>query len=284
MTLRLLPPLIVVLIAFAANSVLNRMALAETATGPASFAALRLASGALVLGLLVAARAGTRPSRADLRGSIGPALALLTYMLFFSFAYLSLDAGIGALILFGGVQVTMFAGALLAGEAMPQRRWLGAGLAFGGLAYLLWPEGAHAPALLGSVMMLAAAAGWGIYSLQGRSRSDPLLSTALAFALALPASVLLWAVLRDGMDARGAVLAVLSGGVTSALGYALWYRLLPSMAASTAGVAQLTVPVIALMGGMLLLAEPVTLRFVIAAVLVLGGVGWALVPPRVPMR
>ena len=241
MTLRLLPPLIVVLIAFAANSVLNRMALAETATGPASFAALRLASGALVLGLLVAARAGTRPSRADLRGSIGPALALLTYMLFFSFAYLSLDAGIGALILFGGVQVTMFAGALLAGEAMPQRRWLGAGLAFGGLAYLLWPEGAHAPALLGAVMMLAAAAGWGIYSLQGRSRSDPLLSPALSFALALPVAAVLWVVLRDGMDAGGARLAVLSGGVTSALGYALWYAVLPQLKPSVAAVAQLTV-------------------------------------------
>lgn len=279
MTPRVLGLLAVVMTAFAANSILNRLALTATDTGPASFAALRLASGALVLGLLVLLRdggsAGLR-ARLGTLASLRPAGALLLYVLGFSFAYLSLDAGAGALILFGGVQVTMFAGALIAGERLSGQRWVGAAVAFAGLLWLLWPEGASAPPLTGALLMLAAAVGWGAYSLIGRGVRDPMGVTAVSFMLAAPVALLLWAVLRDGTDFPGLVLALLSGGLTSGLGYALWYRVLPQLEASAAGVAQLTVPIIAALAGVALLGEPLTLRFALASLLVLGGVGWAL--------
>ncbi|MCV6597807.1 MAG: DMT family transporter [Mangrovicoccus sp.] len=262
--------------AFAANSILNRLALTATETGPASFAGLRLLSGALMLAALVAIR---RNGGGVLLRPL-PAAALLLYVLGFSFAYVGLDAGAGALILFGGVQITMFAGAVIAGEHPPLRRWLGAAVAFSGLAWLLWPEGASAPPLGASSLMLAAALGWGVYSLIGRGARDPLASTAGSFLLASPLALLLWWGLRDGMDLPGAGLAVISGAVTSGLGYALWYRVLPELEASAAGVAQLTVPVIAAFGGLLFLSEPVSLRFVTASVLVLGGVAWALLGER----
>lgn len=258
------------MVAFAANSILNRLALADGAAGPASFAAIRLAVGAAVLIALVAAR-----GRPDLRSLHRPGagmLALLAYMLGFSFAYTQLDAGLGALILFGGVQITMFAGAVVAREAIPPMRWLGAGVAFGGLMVLLWPGGAVALPLFGAAMMVVAAIGWGCYSLMGRAQSDPLLSTASAFVLATPVALLALVALPDAITWRGALLAAVSGGVTSALGYALWYSLLPALGAARGAVLQLSVPAIATIGGVALLGEGVGLRFLIASALVLGGV------------
>lgn len=264
-----------VMVAFAANSVLNRAALAEAEIAPLVFAFYRMGSGALALAVLVL----VRDRRFSLAGPhrVAGVLSLSLYMLAFSAAYVALDAGVGALILFGGVQVTMFAGAFLGREAMPARRWLGAGLAFVGLVWLLWPGGGASGSLLHGVLMLLAALGWGIYSLVGRMSGDPSRATAANFVASVPiclAVFLIFPVAADAVpaSAKGVMLAVMSGVVTSAMGYALWYSVLPRLAASVAAVAQLTVPVIAMTGGMVFLGEALSLRFAVASVLVLGGV------------
>lgn len=266
-----------VMVAFAANSVLNRMAVGPGLIDPISFAVVRLAAGAVVLALLVWARGGLRWAGWGGRGA-GVA-GLLIYLFGFSWAYGRLDAGAGALVLFGVVQITMFAGALQAGEAVPARRWAGAGLALAGLAVLLAPAGGGD--LAGYAAMVAAGVGWGVYSLAGRGVPDALAATAANFGLALPLGII--AGLALGMTpgtatGAGLGLAVLSGAVTSGLGYALWYAILPALGAGRAAVAQLTVPLLAAAGGAVLLAEGVGLRFALAAVLVLGGVLWASVP------
>lgn len=274
----------VTMVAFAANSLLNRLALSGGDTGPAAFAAIRLAAGAAVLcALVLAGRDGPGRLRAGLRP--GTAGALAVYMLGFSFAYVTLDAGLGALILFGAVQITMFAGGVVAGDAIPLRRWLGAGLAMAGLVGLLWPGGTTAPPLVGAILMTLAGVGWGMFSLKGRGARDPLGAMAGSFLLALPAGLLaLAAVGGDGVDAQGALLAVISGAVTSGLGYALWYRVLPQLASSAAAVLQLSVPVLAMAGGAALLSEVIGPRAAIAAVVVLGGVALAVTAPSAPAR
>jgi len=266
--MRLIILVSVTMLAFAANSLLNRMALAESEAGAASFAALRLLSGALMLVALVQMRG---QANWRLTNVAGP-LSLLAYVIGFSFAYLSLDAGLGALILFGGVQITMFAGALLRGESVPTMRWVGAGFAFAGLSFLMWPSGTAPVPLLGAGLMLGAALGWGIYSLLGAGAADPLGATARNFLWATPLGLLPAFFMWDGMSPIGALLAVLSGAVTSGLGYALWYRVLPELPASVAAVAQLTVPIIALAGGIVFIGEEMTWRFLVAALMVLGGV------------
>ncbi|MEM9580408.1 MAG: DMT family transporter, partial [Pseudomonadota bacterium] len=250
--------------------ILNRLGLADGVTGPASFAAVRLVAGAITLGALVVMRRAAWP--AITRGNIHSAATLLIYAIGFSYAYLTLDAGVGALILFGGVQITMFSVARLRAEPIAQLSWLGATLAFGGLAYLLWPGAAGAPEALGALLMLIAAVAWGLYTIVGRGAVDPLASTAWAFVLAAPVMTLVWLAVPDGISLQGTICAILSGAVTSGLGYAMWYRVLPQLSSATAAVAQLTVPVIAAFGGALLLAEPLTPRFALATLLVLGGV------------
>lgn len=265
--------------AFAANSVLNRLALEAGDTGPASFAAVRLMSGALMLALLLMWRDKGMSLAPRGIGWQGP-LTLALYVLGFSFAYVTLDAGVGALILFGGVQITMFAGAVAAREDIPLNRWAGAAMAFGGLVWLMWPQGGVegvAPNRGGAALMLAAAVGWGIYSLIGRKSGDPLRTTTANFTLAAPLGVVVWIILPDMMSWRGAGLAMISGMVTSGLGYALWYRVLPGLPAAVAAIAQLTVPVIAMAGGMVFLREALDMRFVLAAGLVIGGVVVSLV-------
>lgn len=265
------------MIAFAANSVLNRLALVDGVMGPAGFALTRLMAGAVVLTALKYARDKTqapqmrRPRKPGLAGAVG-AGSLALYVLGFSFAYVSLPAGVGALILFGGVQVTMFTGAVFLREQIPPQRIIGAALAFGGLVWLLWPGGGTAPPIVGSLLMAAAALGWGIYSLLGRGATDALASSSLNFALAVPLGLLAFTILPDQITGYGAVLAVLSGGVTSGLGYALWYQILPQLGATRAAVAQLSVPLIAMAGGMAFLAESLSLRFAIAGLLVIAGV------------
>lgn len=258
------------MIAFAANSILNRAALADDFAGPASFAAIRTISGAICLFALVALRSGMPKLIAPKRWLATGALSL--YMLGFSFAYIALDAGTGALILFGGTQITMFAGALLAGERPAPARWLGAVLAFAGLVWLLWPGASGAPQVWPAVLMALAGLGWGMYSIIGRAVADPLQETAANFICAAPITLVLFLVLMDDITARGFLLAVISGAFTSALGYALWYAILPKIETSVAALAQLTVPVIAAFAGALLLAEPPTARLIIASVIVLGGV------------
>ncbi len=266
---------VLTMIAFAANSVLNRLALNDAAIGPAGFAAIRLGSGALALLVLIWLRGGgLKPALPrGIGGAIGP-LMLALYILGFSYAYVTLEAGVGALILFGGVQMTMFAGAVLGREYLPVNRWIGAMVAMAGLVYLLWPAGANAPGVIGSVLMGLAGFGWGIYSLHGRKASDPLVATAVNFVLAVPFGVAALLLLPDALPISlwGAALAVMSGVVTSAFGYALWYTVLPRLPTSIAAVAQLTVPVIALGGGIAFLGEGLSLRFAVASMLVLSGV------------
>ena len=274
---------LVTMIAFAANSVLNRLGVGGGQIGAAEFAGVRLLSGAAMLLALVGLRAALRggaiwPGR---RGRLAGSLSLLAYLFGFSWAYSVLPAGAGALILFGMVQITMFAAAVLSGEAVPGRRWTGAGLAFGGLCLLLAPGGAGL-SLPHAAAMAAAGVGWGLYSVSGRGQADALGASAWNFALALPLGLGLSMTGASGpvVAPAGLWLAVLSGAVTSGLGYALWYRILPALGASRAAVAQLTVPLLAALGGILLLHEPLTLRFVLAAALVLGGVALAVLTPR----
>ncbi|MCB2137464.1 MAG: DMT family transporter [Rhodobacteraceae bacterium] len=272
---------LVTMLAFAANSVLNRAGVGPGLIGPVSFAVIRLLAGAGMLGLLLVLRGWWRGGVVwpGWRGRALGTPALLVYLFGFSLAYGALDAGTGALILFGMVQITMFAGALLAHEAVPVRRWIGAGMAFAGLVYLLAPGSAPAGHPMEAALMAVAGIGWGLYSLSARGARDPLSATGWNFILAVPVALVLWLALPadgTGMAPAGVALAILSGAVTSGLGYALWYAVLPALGPSRGAVAQLTVPIFAVAGGMAFLGEALTLRFVIAAILVLGGVGWAL--------
>lgn len=263
------------MIAFAANSLLNRMALAGELIDPASFAMIRVVAGAVVLMVLLMGR----DKRLFDPSGITPTsvLALCAYILGFSFAYLTLDAGIGALILFGGVQITMFAGALITGEKSPLMRWIGAGIALAGLALLFRPSLA-APDMLGAVLMAVAAIGWGIYSLKGRIIGNPLQATGANFLLAVPVVLVGWLLFgfEVSIQTSGILLAIISGALTSGLGYALWYSVLPRLDATVAAVAQLTVPVIAMAGGVAFLGEGVSLQVILASCLVLSGVAISL--------
>lgn len=281
--MRLIALTALVMAAFAANSVLNRAAVAAGEIGALDFALVRAVAGAAVLVLLIRIRHGSVPLLQP-RRILGGAM-LTTYLVGFSVAYLAMDAGLGALILFGGVQVTMFAGALLLGERPPARRWAGAGLALAGLAWLVWPGGAAVTPLWAVAAMAAAAAGWGVYSLMGRGSADPLGDTGAAFVWATVACFMAVLVQTGGATANdaslaGLALAVTSGAVTSGLGYALWYAVLPRIGASVAGLVQLSVPVIAALGGVVFLAEAPTLRMIGAGALVIGGIAWGLWPQR----
>jgi drug/metabolite transporter (DMT)-like permease len=278
--MRLAALVAVTMVAFAANSLLNRMALVEAGAAPAAFALLRVLSGAVALWFMARRSGQTVALLAP--GRALPAAVLTLYLLGFSFAYLTLDAGIGALILFGGVQITMFSGALIAGERPPVLRWLGMVAGVAGLGLLCWPSGAVQVDVLGASLMGAAALGWGIYSLIGRGSTAPLADTAASFVLATPLVLAGWLVSGEtaSLPVLGIGLAIVSGVVTSGMGYALWYSVLPRLDASVAALAQLTVPVIAIVAGAALLAEAVDLRTVLSAALVLGGVAVGILGSR----
>ncbi|MYM54957.1 DMT family transporter [Thalassovita mangrovi] len=269
--MRLFGLTVLTMIAFAANSVLNRMGLAQAGLDPVLFGTVRLMAGAAMLALLSFILRGGVPLGG--RGRLIGVLSLSLYVFGFSMAYTALDAGIGALVLFGMVQVTMFAGALWLGERVPAIRWAGALVAFAGLVWLLWPGGGVTLPFIQAGMMVLAGIGWGIYSLNGRGAGDALQATAANFVLAVPiALILLLAKGMGGANMAGLLLAVLSGAVTSGLGYALWYAILPMLGATRAAVAQLTVPVIAIAGGVLFLGEVPSLAFLMATTVVLAGV------------
>jgi drug/metabolite transporter (DMT)-like permease len=267
---------LIALVAFAANSILCRLAFERTAIDPASFTSIRLLSGALTLGLIVALRS---PARA-IGGNWRSATSLFVYAAAFSFAYVTLPTGIGALLLFAAVQATMILAGLRAGERLVGRQLAGLVLALGGLGYLLWP-GWSAPPLGASLLMLAAGIAWGVYSLRGRMAADPLGATAGNFLRAAPLGIVLSAVALPWMqvDAAGSSYAVLSGALASGAGYAVWYAALRGLAATHAATVQLAVPVIAAAGGTLLLNEPVTLRLALAAVAILGGIALVVLGP-----
>lgn len=262
--------------AFAANSVLNRLAVIEGHISAEGFAVLRVASGAVVLALLVWGRQGDMPlwSRRRIAGAGG----LAVYMLGFSFAYLALDAGLGALVLFFVVQFAMFGFATLQGDQASLLQWGGAVTALVGLALVLWPGGVIVAPLGAIGLMACAGLGWAIYTLAGRSEPDPLGATAANFLWCLPvvAGVAVLAGSDQDWQTRGVVLAILSGGATSGLGYALWYGLIPQLGTLRAATVQLSAPVIAIAIGVVLLSELVTPRLVIGTLLVLGGIALVL--------
>jgi drug/metabolite transporter (DMT)-like permease len=276
---------VLALLAFAGNSLLCRAALRDTAIDPASFTLLRLVSGALMLALLVGVR---RP--AQLRaGSWTSAAALFAYAIAFSYAYIGLSAGTGALILFGAVQASMIGWALLRGERFGVVQILGFVLAVSGLVGLLLP-GLSAPPLAAALLMLVAGMAWGVYSLRGRGAGDPTAITAGNFLRAVPMAVaasafaLVLAPAAVQIDVPGSLYAIASGALTSGLGYAIWYRVLPQLRASNAATVQLSVPVVTAVAGVLLLNEPLGLRLVLASIAVLGGVALVVLWPRRAMR
>jgi len=266
---RLVSHVALAMFAFAANSLLCRSALRNTGIDAASFTAIRLVSGALVLGLL--ASSGGESTRRH--GSWSSALALFSYAAAFSFAYRSLSAGTGALLLFGSVQATMIGFALWSGERLRPRQGLGIALAVVGLVILLLP-GLAAPPLVGSLLMMVAGLSWGVYSLRGRGTRDPIRATGGNFLRTLPmvGALALAALPWLKMDLAGALYAIGSGALASGLGYAVWYKVLPHLRASQASIVQLSVPLLTATGGILFLGETLRLRLVLAAVATLGGI------------
>jgi drug/metabolite transporter (DMT)-like permease len=268
------------LIAFAANSVLCRLALLGGTIDAASFTTVRFASGAAMLaavGVLMPPAVGGPPRWHASSGTWGSALVLFLYAVPFAFAYTRLTAGTGALILFGGVQVTMITAAIRTGERPRPQQWIGLSLAVAGLVYLVLP-GVQAPSAAGAALMATAGAAWGVYSLRGRGNANPLAQTAGNFLRVLPfiAAVNLLLVTRVHAGARGLGLAVASGALASGLGYVVWYAALRALTATRAAVVQLAVPVLAAAGGVVFLSETVTPRLAASSVLVLGGIGLAL--------
>ena len=271
---------VVTLVAFAANSLLCRMALAPSSIDPVGFTAIRLASGALVLAPLSALLREPAVTRRP-AGSWLSSFALFVYAIGFSLAYVSLDTGVGALILFGSVQVTMIASGLRSGERPHLGEWLGLLVAMLGLAYLVRP-GVEAPNPAGVALMVASGIGWGVYSLRGRGSLAPVATTAGNFARTVPLALLAVGVGFASLhaDRRGVALALASGAITSGLGYVLWYMALRGLTATRAAIVQLSVPVLAAAGGVAFLGEETTVRLAVSSFLILGGVAGAILARR----
>lgn len=261
----------VAMTAFAGNSLLCRAALRDTDIDAATFTSVRLVSGALILWLLVSIRGNRAPLR---QGSWASALALFVYAGAFSYAYGGLSAAMGALLLFGAVQATMISIGIVRGNRPHLWQWVGFVVAFSGLVGLLLP-GLTAPPLISSLLMLCAGIAWGVYSLRAKGAGEPTAVTTGNFIRAVPMALALSLVMMAGarIDMAGMGYAIASGAIASGMGYAVWYMALPLLQATTAATVQLSVPVIAAVGGVLLLSEPLTLRLVIAGVAILGGIG-----------
>ena len=257
------------LVAFAGNSLLARLALTRTNIDPASFTSIRLIAGAIVLFLIFKLRRGTHT-----RGGSWPsAVALFIYASAFSFAYVKLTTGTGALLLFGAVQATMITVGVLRGERLTALQGGGLLFAYVGLVALVLP-GLSAPPLLSAVLMLAAGGAWGVYSLRAKGAGDPIAATAGNFARSVQLTLVLSFLFRDArtLDVPGVWYAVASGALASGIGYAVWYTALRSLRATTAATVQLSVPVLAALGGVVLLSEPLTARLLGAGAAILGGV------------
>lgn len=263
----------IALLGFASNSILARLALQEPAIDPASFAGLRLLSGALALWLMVSrTRRERRPPATDRVAAV----MLFLYAVCFSFAYRLLDVGTGALILFGAVQLTMLGAGLRAGEPFRPLSWFGFALSVSGLIYLVSP-GLSAPAPSGAALMSVAGIAWGVYSLRGRGVADPLGTTAASFLRAVPPALLVSLLFREDFHVTpaGAALAIASGALASGIFYVAWYTALRGLSVTRAAMVQLAVPVIAAFGGVGLLSEEITGRLLIASAATLGGIALA---------
>jgi drug/metabolite transporter (DMT)-like permease len=267
----------VAMLAFAANSVLARLAFATANAEPLSYTGIRLASGAVVLGGLLALRR-TPGAPFTVGGSWAGAAALFGYAFAFSIAYILLGAGTGALILFASVQIGILGWAVYRGERPGTLEWLGLAVALAAFAYLVSP-GLVAPHPLGTLLMIGSGLCWAAYTLLGRGSKAPLVDTAGNFIRCLPVAVaiIIAGLVLHPVDPAAAAYAAASGAVASGLGYAIWYAVLPSLARTQAAIVQLTVPAIAAAGGVLLIAEPLTVRLVVASIGILGGVALALV-------
>jgi len=267
------------LIAFAANSVLCRIALGQELIDAASFASIRVISGAMVLAMIALPRWHRRGYE---RADFWAAAALFLYMVCFSYAYISLSTGTGALILFGAVQITMFIAALRAGEEFVLLSWIGLSLAGGGLIYLVLP-GVTAPDPTGASFMAMAGVGWGWYTLRGRNVRDPLGATANNFLVGIPPVVIVSFIFLETQQTSlaGILLAVASGAVASGLGYVIWFAALPGLTTTRAATVMLSVPVIAAFGGVIFLSELVTTRLVVASLAILGGI-WLILAQKSP--
>ncbi len=267
------------LLAFAGNSVLCRLALGEQAIDATSFTAIRLLSGIFILVILWAI---TARQPAETKGSWKAAGYLFVYAIAFSFAYLSLDTGTGALVLFGAVQITMITASLVNGNRLQALEWCGALLAFGGFVYLVLPN-VTTPSIIGFCLMAAAGIAWAFYTLAGKGSNNPLADTTFNFLRTLPLVLLLGVViiwLGGNASIKGVMLALLSGGITSGIGYAIWYQALRDLSALQAAVVQLLVPVIAAGGGVVFSDEQISLRLVLAGALVLGGILMVIMAKR----
>jgi drug/metabolite transporter (DMT)-like permease len=262
------------MVCFAANSLLCRLALKQTKIDPVSFTSIRIVAGAVVLWFILKWRGQTARDA----GSWISALALFTYAGAFSLAYLSLPAGTGALLLFAAVQATMIIWGFYNGERFHLLQSVGLLLALAGLLILLSP-GLSTPSVSGSILMLSAGLAWGVYSLRGKSAGDPVSATAGNFLRSIPMALLLSLVSLHWikLDRSGLQYAVMSGAVTSGLGYVIWYAALTGLKATTAATVQLSVPVLAAIGGILFLGEPITLRFLVSSAAVLGGIALVVI-------
>ncbi|PCI86415.1 MAG: EamA family transporter [Hyphomicrobiales bacterium] len=282
---------ILALLAFAANSVLARLALEVPDIDPGSFTTIRLISGAVMLSILVLILRPKQPPNTQIRypiktlyqkamlfelearGSWTSAFMLFLYAGCFSFAYVVLDTATGALILFGAVQITMIIMSLFSGKKLHTSEWAGLVLAFIGFIYLIYPN-LGSPTLYGFILMSIAGIGWGVYSVRGRDSLNPLLDTTFNFIRAVPFagffSMLNLSNLSLGSD--GIYYAIISGALTSGIGYAIWYVALKNLQLTTAAVVQLSVPIIAAIGGVMFVNESLTLRLIISTVIILGGI------------
>jgi len=259
------------LIAFAANSVLCRLALGEEAIDASSFTVIRLLSGATVLLTIISIN--RNKTSLPTKGSWSASLMLFLYAITFSFAYITLDTGTGALILFGSVQITMILLSLISGTRLHITEWAGIAVAFTGFVYLILP-GVTAPSTIGFLLMTIAGIAWGIYTLMGRGSKNPLMDTAYNFLRTIPLVIILVivAIKTAHYSFEGILFAALSGGIASGIGYTIWYIALGGLSATQAAVVQLLVPVIAALGGVIFVSEIVTLRLIVSATMILGGV------------
>jgi drug/metabolite transporter (DMT)-like permease len=265
------------MLGFAANSLLGRAALRTDQIDAMSFTAIRLATGALVLALVavLAARPDSKRGRFLGAGSWLSALALAVYAVAFTFAYRELGAGTGALLLFGAVQLTMIAGALIRGERPAPVQWLGWACALAGLVVITAP-GLDPPPLAGMLLMLAAGIAWGVYSLRGRGVERPLATTADNFVRTVPVALVLIAIGAHHLTATGVALAAASGGIASGLGYSVWYAAVPALGATRAAAVQLSVPVITALAALVLFAEPLRPTLIGGGAAILCGLALAL--------
>lgn len=268
------------LLAFAANSLLCRLALADELIAPVAFTALRLISGMLIL--IPISRMLHEPALSNpWKNAAGSGLALFGYALAFSLGYVSISAGTGTLILVGAVQITMLGWAFFRGETINPAKWIGALISMAGLVYLVSP-GLTAPDPLGAALMLLSGTAWGIYSIRGRGAAAPISMTTRNFIVASGPALLLGAGMLPMLELspRGALIAIGSGAVTSGLGYVVWYRALRNLTTASASLVQLLIPVLAAAGGVLLLNEALHLRLILSGALILGGVAVGLRTPR----